>query len=113
MIPDSFDVDLGDGHWLEYVGWHPDRDTPSNAERFSGIADIERCGATVYHLSTKTESGMCAGFVHFDTPELARVFTNPHSRWQVISWEPLTLSPSILCSCGDHGFIRDGRWVRA
>lgn len=27
--------------------------------------------------------------------------------------DPLTISPSILCSdCGTHGFVRDGRWVR-
>lgn len=26
----------------------------------------------------------------------------------------LTLAPSILCkTCGDHGFIREGRWVAA
>jgi len=33
--------------------------------------------------------------------------------WDVQSWDPLTISPSVLCSCGDHGFIREGRWVRA
>lgn len=34
--------------------------------------------------------------------------------WDVISVEPLTLSPSILCTvCKHHGFIRDGRWVPA
>jgi hypothetical protein len=48
--------------------------------------------------------------------------------WQVQTWEPLTISPSLLCKmprfgpdnkaipgteCGDHGFIRGGRWVRA
>jgi hypothetical protein len=26
----------------------------------------------------------------------------------------LTLSPSLLCMrCGDHGFIRNGKWVKA
>jgi len=113
-VPEKFDLDLGDGHWLQYVGWSPNRDIPSNAERFAGIADIERCGALIYHLTDKTESGMCSGFVHFETPEIARVFPNPHARWQVQSWEPLTLSPSVLCgTCGDHGFVRDGRWVKA
>lgn len=34
--------------------------------------------------------------------------------WEVISVEPLTLSPSLLCrACGSHGFIRDGKWVPA
>lgn len=33
---------------------------------------------------------------------------NGHS---VVSLEPLTISPSILCGeCGAHGFIRDGVW---
>lgn len=33
---------------------------------------------------------------------------------QIISVEPLTISPSILCvDCGLHGFIRDGRWISA
>lgn len=28
--------------------------------------------------------------------------------------EHLTIAPSILCrQCGNHGFIREGRWVRA
>jgi hypothetical protein len=32
--------------------------------------------------------------------------------WDVQSWEPLTISPSLLCrACGHHGFIRGGRWV--
>lgn len=34
--------------------------------------------------------------------------------WTVESWEPLTLSPSVLCrACGLHGWIRGGRWVPA
>lgn len=46
--------------------------------------------------------------------------------WTVENLEPLTLSPSLLCThplrffredlggeCGDHGFIRDGKWVSA
>lgn len=34
--------------------------------------------------------------------------------WDVVSVEPLTLSPSILCTaCKHHGYIRDGRWVPA
>lgn len=32
---------------------------------------------------------------------------------QKVSIDPLTLSPSVLCQCGAHGFIRDGKWVAA
>lgn len=32
--------------------------------------------------------------------------------WDVLSVEPLTLSPSLLCRvCGHHGFITNGKWV--
>lgn len=34
--------------------------------------------------------------------------------WDVVSEDPLTLSPSLACRvCGDHGWIRDGKWVPA
>jgi len=32
----------------------------------------------------------------------------------LVSEDPLHIEPSILCrACGDHGFIRDGRWQPA
>jgi hypothetical protein len=48
-----------------------------------------------------------------DTPEMRQV--NPNATfWQVESWEPLTLSPSILNNnCGCHGYIREGKWIDA
>lgn len=34
--------------------------------------------------------------------------------WNLISENPLTLSPSLLCrACGHHGFIQNGKWVPA
>lgn len=33
--------------------------------------------------------------------------------WTLVSKDPLTLTPSVACSCGDHGFVTDGKWVRA
>lgn len=34
--------------------------------------------------------------------------------WDVVSEDPLTLSPSLACgTCGHHGWIRDGQWVPA
>lgn len=63
----------------------------------------------------------CRGFVGFDVP--ANDLTNlakDRPRWKVESWDPLTLSPSIRCTagpkgqeCGEHGWIREGRWVKA
>lgn len=34
-------------------------------------------------------------------------------RWQVESVDPVTIAPSLLCPCGHHGFIRNGRWEPA
>lgn len=31
--------------------------------------------------------------------------------WNVVSVKPITLTPSCLCHCGFHGFVRDGKWV--
>lgn len=34
--------------------------------------------------------------------------------WMVVLEEPLTLTPSVLCTtCGSHGWVVEGRWVPA
>lgn len=36
----------------------------------------------------------------------------PSHTWELVSLDPLHLEPSLLCRvCGDHGFIRDGKWA--
>lgn len=51
----------------------------------------------------------CGGPVTFDVPE-AEGLSGP--RWIVESWDPLTISPSVLCrTCGHHGWIKEGRWI--
>lgn len=108
---EEFDLDLGDSHWLRYTSWAPDRTIEANRVRYDGIPDIEYCGALVPHR--KADGAICMGHVHFDGEAVRKVFPGA-SIWQVQSQEPLTLSPSLLCcACGDHGFIRDGKWVRA
>jgi len=100
-------TDLGDGHFYRFAGWFPDRDLNP---QYDGIPDVARYAAMVRHL---TPAGIpCMGGVTFDS-ETARRIEPGKPTWTVESWEPLTLSPSLLCSCGDHGFIRDGRWVKA
>lgn len=46
---------------------------------------------------------------------LSRVeFSRGHH--ELVSLDPLTISPSLLCpdsGCGFHGYIRDGKWVPA
>jgi hypothetical protein len=104
MTPRRIDLDLGDDHGLQFFGWAPDR---TLNPQYEGIPDVERAGAIVWHIDQRTGEEH-AGSVQFDT---AAPLSGP--KWTVESWEPLTISPSVLCSCGDHGFIREGRWVRA
>jgi hypothetical protein len=92
------ELDLGDGHRLVF-------------SEYKGEA---RVGANVLHPPVE---GKCdgQGWIAFEDTSWSRLFaTNPIATWKVETREPFTISPSILCrACGDHGFIRDGKWVRA
>lgn len=89
-------IDLGDDHTLTYVEYKGEL----------------RVGANVAHK--RPDGGDCEGFVAFEGRSWAQSFTTPIATWKVDQAEPLTLSPSLLCkACGDHGFVRDGKWVRA
>jgi hypothetical protein len=72
-------------------------------------------GAVVPHL--RDDNRWCAGSIAFTGHTV-----DGHATWDVECWEPLTLSPSLLCKystdqgktfCGDHGYIREGKWVKA
>jgi hypothetical protein len=103
------EIDLGHGHFLAFFSWAPDRDLNP---QYEGIPDIPKCGARIRH--TRPDGRECMGAIHFDLPEVRSVFADEWNRWVVDSWEPLTLSPSLLCiDCGDHGFIRNGKWEPA
>jgi hypothetical protein len=100
--------DIGHNHFMRYYGWAPDRKLNP---QYKGIPDIEKVGVIVEHQ--RPDNGAdCASAVTFDIPEVHRVkgFRGPF--WTVVSWEPLTLDPSLLCrACQDHGHIREGLWV--
>lgn len=50
--------------------------------------------------------------ISFDVPENDHVPAD--AKWQVETFDPVTISPSLLCrGCGHHGFIRNGRWEPA
>ena len=86
--------------------------------KFFTVDGVNIVGATEEHPSAKDTSvhkagEACAGGVYFDVPELPAGW-KPLQRWTVESWNPLTLSPSVLCTlCGNHGFIRESKWVLA
>ncbi len=67
----------------------------------------EYCGAIFEHPSASTETGRCSGAIWFKGQG------NGHPEWQVQSEQPLTLTPSLLCHCGYHGWITAGKWQPA
>ncbi len=105
-------IDLGDDHVLRFTCWDPDLGLNPQWAHLALLIRQHgpRYGAIVAHK--KPDGSLCEGSITFDTP-LSRANGTKVPLWQVHSWEPLTLSPSLLCHCGDHGFIRGGRWVRA
>lgn len=108
MIEDHPDIDLGHGHTLTYMGWYPDRELNPQDR---GLPDVERYAALIEHVAPNGEP--CASAATFAGEVQAQIEPNKPT-WTVESWEPLTLSPSLLCRrCGDHGFIRAGKWVTA
>jgi hypothetical protein len=102
------DVDLGLDHRLFYCQWAPDRDLNP---QYEGVPDVARYAAIIEHLNPAGEP--CAGCVTFDGDVARQIEPPTRHMWQVEQADPLTISPSVLCQCGDHGFIRDGLWVPA
>jgi hypothetical protein len=82
-------IDIGSGVTIEkrYID-----------ERLAGVAYWHEC-----------PKGAHAGYAPIEGEHCAT-----GAGWQLISEEPLTISPSLLCrACGHHGFIREGKWVSA
>ena len=123
MTPDEWDLDLGHGHFLRFTSWKPDRELNPQYEMPDGsYPSVEKFGAIVSHI--RPDGTLCEGAITFNS-ELAERFWPGRTGWDVQSWEPLTISPSLLCkmpldgktlsgpTCDDHGFIRGGKWVPA
>jgi|SRR6185369_994852 len=106
-------TDIGYSHEIQFTSWSPDRDLNP---QYAGVPDIEKYGLLVRHPH-KVTGKPCMGGIKFDTPEVRALdaVAPPGSFvgavWQVVSFDPIHVEPSLLCSCGDHGFIRGGRWV--
>jgi hypothetical protein len=100
-------IDLGHEHTIRLAVWDPDMELNPSARKYQSELPLTSSGI-VQH----TRDGVpCEGVITFDSPIAREVFSGPF--WTVESWDPLTLSPSLLCACGDHGFIREGKWVAA
>jgi hypothetical protein len=101
-------IDLGHGHTIRIAVWDPDLDLNPDLAEHSSQFPAKTSGIVTHSLPDGSE---CGGAITFDSPLTRKYFKGPF--WTVESWEPLTLSPSLLCHCGDHGFIRNGEWVMA
>lgn len=91
------ELDLGDGHKIVFAEYDGEK----------------HVGGDVQHPPV---AGKCDGhgWVPFEGRAWERAFEGTIASWKIESADPLTLSPSILCrACGDHGFIRNGKWERA
>ena len=98
-------IDLGQEHLLSFTRWAPDRRLNP---QYAHLPDVERYGAIIRHF--RDLGNICTSAITFDGP-VQRELATEHSFWTVETWEPLTLTPSLLCQCGDHGWIREGCWV--
>jgi hypothetical protein len=97
-LPDC--LDLGGGHTIRWF-------TRNGEDVIGAVEEHPSLTESRYHKKGEP----CAGSIYFNVPE-CRMGDVP--RWAVESWEPLTISPSVLCKlCGNHGFIREGKWVPA
>lgn len=100
--------DLGDGHRYALYTYHGE---PAGAH----ITHPIREGDTICEWRTKVglhdvvhgEPNTCLGGIQFDIPVNANA---AGAKWQLVSLEPLHVEPSLACHCGDHGYIRDGKW---
>lgn len=102
------EYDLGHGHRMRYARWAPDR--ALNPDR-AHLPDVERYCAIIDH-PRPDGAGECSGSITFAGP-VQREIDPDRPTWDVVSWDPPTFTPSVLCRCGDHGFITGGRWVPA
>jgi hypothetical protein len=99
------DLDLGEEHFLDWV--------------YASSTDKTRIGATITFPSSKHTYNECFGLVSWAPTTYEVEHPNPgyhRPLWtlETAADETITISPSVLCMvCGDHGFIRNGKWVRA
>ncbi len=97
MQPVDYWIDLGFDHHLH----------------FTFYKDDPYAGARIKHKRLDTGAD-CEGFIAFTGHSWEQSFQGTIQSWEIQQMHPLTCSPSILCrSCGDHGFIREGKWVLA
>lgn len=106
------DLDLGHDHYGWWASWKPDRKLNP---QYNDLPDVEHAMLTIGHRNGRTGEP-CFGAVTLKQNSRYDDLHQGHV-WDVLSMEPLHLEPSVLCKaptgdgvCGDHGYIRGGRW---
>ncbi len=79
---------------------------------FTSYAEHDKAGLLVYHRNHEHPDQPCLGSILFDLPGIRDNFPSS-AVWTLNSLDPLDVAPSLLCSCGHHGFIHGGRWEPA
>jgi hypothetical protein len=93
-------LDLGSGHKAKFY----------TSDKSGDVA----VGLLILHPKGPIHNGAyedipeCMGGITFNIPEAANL-TGP--KWDLVSLDPIHVEPSVLCDCGDHGWIRNGKWV--
>lgn len=98
VIDEDGFTDIGDSHSYKFTAYEGD----------------PHAGLVYKHL--KSDGTLCEGFISIKGGKWAEAFRgNPnHQSWDMVFSNPLTLFPSLECRvCGDHGFISNGKWVKA
>lgn len=96
------DLWLDDNNAVQFIRWKDDP-KPYMANWFHAPGSQRRAS---------DDRGWCMGGFQWRIPG-PDYPTQNQGLWTLDAWEPLTLSPSLLCSCGAHGFIREGHWISA
>ena len=111
--PPEPNLDLGHDHKLTWVAAGQDDDT--------------HVGAVIWHRPGPNGidhaiDGWCAGGIQWadnvferEHPDRLTESERKRPRWTLegAADDHLTISPSVLCSCGDHGWIKNGQWQPA
>jgi len=109
------DLVLSGDHVLWFTEWDPDLSLNPQYADLPAQVPGGHYGAVVRHPKGPVPIPAHPGEVHcvsglvFDTPHNRRA--NARAYWTVESWEPLTIVPSVGCTCGDHGYVRNSKWV--
>jgi len=115
-MPDTreFPIDLGSGYSACFYSWDPDLKLNPQYRHLARVLPVENAGLIIRHPRLDKPGETHESAIAFHMPGLEEL-NGDRPTWDVTSLNPLTVSPSILCTpskhgCGAHGYIRFGRW---